>query len=208
MKIFITIALMLVLGNAAFGQTEGDKRMKEDQKNNAAKSDKNQTKGFWNDEKLLEPNFSKATVRDFCDDITLPEDPTNEIFEYMFEQRLFETAGGDIKLGLVESEKIKVRNFWDKNKLKLECTSSNGNALKLAIERSFFMLILHLADEYQLDLNFVDPSDNRNLLDYVNHEIKRIDPSDNKDNPATLKLRNYRHHLINKGAKPSIKPGI
>lgn len=177
MKIFITIALMLILGTAAFAQGEP-------------------------------PIPSKTDLDQFCLNVTLktkaPEKYEDK-FTYLFEKRFFQLAGMDLDNETVEAAKPKMQRWWDKYKTKLTCNALGfnvpmGNLLKYAIDRPF-MNILYFAGEHELDINFIDPADQKTVLDYVNSEMIRIEmpPFTEK----TSHLREVKAVLLSIGAKTS-----
>ena len=75
--------------------------------------------------------------------------------------------------------KLKVQQFWKRSSSARTLTCSNlqfdvtnGNILKYAISSRFDSFIDDVV-EWNVDLNTIDPADNRTALDYLDDEIKR-----------------------------------
>lgn len=114
-----------------------------------------------------------------------------------------------INIGVDSEEviKMKIQSWWAKYKLRCKCDSTtfnvpNGNILKFAVSQNQLDFIEVLSENYNLDLNFIDPADKKNLLDYLNDEIatRRNDGS----SITTIKIyEKYKRTLITLGAQPS-----
>ena len=73
---------------------------------------------------------------------------------------------------------------------------SHGNILKYAVSVRTFDFINLAAYTFDADLNAVDSSDGRTVLDFVDDEISR-----NVGRPAEDELRYYRDFLVGAGAR-------
>jgi hypothetical protein len=158
------------------------------------------------------PPFSDATFTSWnklwCGDIVtkskVPESEM-EFFEYLYEKRLWQMAGVIISKDDETTVKNKIQKWWNKYKTRCKCDSTtfnvpNGNILKFAISQNQPQFAEFLSD-YELDINFLDPADGQNLLDYVNREIKKR-YSDGSSNTTIAIYEKYRASLIKLGAKP------
>ena len=130
-----------------------------------------------------------------------------EFFEYIYEKRLLQMACVNIGVDNEETIKKKIQFWWNKYKTHCKCDSTtfsvpNGNILKFALSQREEGFIEMLVENYNLDINFIDPADNLNLLDYQNVEIsKRKTDGSSK---ATIELyEKVRSRLISLGAKSS-----
>lgn len=95
----------------------------------------------------------------------------------------------------------KIRRMWTKFEDRLTCNHvrfdvQNGNVLKYAASARFEDLLFDAAMIWKVDLNRVDISDGRTLLDYVSKEIDR-----NKGNAVEGKLKSYYDMLRISGAR-------
>lgn len=95
----------------------------------------------------------------------------------------------------------KIRRMWKANEDKLVCNSprfdvQQGNVLKYAASVRFEDFLFDAAMVWKVDLNRVDPSDGRTVLDYVQEELER-----NKGTSVESKLRSYYDMLRSSGAK-------
>ena len=107
----------------------------------------------------------------------------------------------------LETAKLKIQAWWNKYKSKCKCDSvnftvPNGNLLKFSINQSMPDFIDTLVSNYGLDINFIDPADGKNVLDYLNDEIERFKIA--RISKGSIKVyEDYRLSLIRLGAKPS-----
>jgi hypothetical protein len=129
-----------------------------------------------------------------------------EYYEYTWEKRLFSFACVNVQIDNEETIKRKLQSFWNKYKTNCKCDSltfgvQNGNILKFAFSQDMPSVIETLAD-YGLDINFIDPVDGLNLLDYVNAEISRMSQLQNSENSVMVYNR-YRANIIGIGGKSS-----
>src|SRR5690606_16860442 len=135
-----------------------------------------------------------------CEDIANKrEEPVDSPFGYRYERRVFEAACADPEEDSEEVISLKIQNMW--KKLEPKCNVSNfdvqrGNVLKYSIKMSNFDFITLAVDYWKIDLNTIDISDNRTLLDYVIKEIER-----NKGTRYEGILRTYYDILSDAGAK-------
>ena len=106
--------------------------------------------------------------------------PANSGFRYDFDRLIFEAAGASPDPTAAQN-KTKVRALWRGAQESFRCNSNNfpvpdGNVLKLAAsERS--MLPLWRALDWGLELNYIDRSDGRTILDYILNALAEPDHS-------------------------------
>lgn len=128
-----------------------------------------------------------------------------EYYQFYYEKRLWELAGVNSKVDS-EAEIIrKVGILWKKYKKRFKCDSlefgvQNGNILKFAISMNMFQVVELLGSAYSLDINFTDPADNMNLLEYLNSEVSRLSLQQNTKGSIGL-LKDYIEIVINLGGK-------
>lgn len=131
----------------------------------------------------------------------------SQYYEFYYEKRLFQMACVNIGIDDEETTIKKLQIFWNKYKTKFKCSSldfeiPNGNLLKFALSQQMPDLIESLAQIWNLDINFIDPKDGLNVMDYILAEIEKIKKLPN--NTAALKVyEEYKMRVIDSGGKPS-----
>lgn len=153
------------------------------------------------------PQPKKIDYQALCIDIgTKAKSPTDEAeyYEYSYEGRLLKLACVNIFIDNEETIKSKVQLFWNKYKTQCRCDSitfpvQNGNILKFVLSQNFPDLIDLLAD-YGCDINFIDPADGLNLLDYVMSEIERLRQLQNSENTVMV-YEKFKANIIFLGGK-------
>lgn len=157
------------------------------------------------------PPPSKSDYEGILADIgTGAKAPANEIeyYEYNYEKRLLEMACVNIKVDNEETVKKKLQLFWNKYKKKFTCDSlsfslSNGNILKFALAQNKPGIIETFVS-YGLDINFIDPADGLNLLDWIDAEIEQMKKRSNRG--ASIKVyEDYKAGVIGLGGKSNKK---
>ena len=72
-----------------------------------------------------------------------------------------------------EVAKIKIQTMWNKYRKKFRCygytgvSVSDANIAKFSIDTGFSSFLIFVTKKYQLDMNFVDPADDKTLLDFL-----------------------------------------
>lgn len=127
------------------------------------------------------------------------KDPSGE-YQFRYQKIVSEAACAKSS----DSEAVasaKVRAMWEQFEDRLTCNHvrfdvQNGSVLKYAASARFEDLLFDAAVIWKVDLNRVDQSDGRTLLDYVSKEIEQ-----NKGNAVEPKLKSYYDMLRTAGAK-------
>jgi hypothetical protein len=119
---------------------------------------------------------------------------------YNYERRLKHAACVQ-KIDSVELEQEKIRRFWSQNQSRLTCTQlgfsvRKGSLLKLAVERNARSFINDAVRRWKVDLNQVDASDGRTVLDYIQDELLKERGTRNEAN-----LQRYFDFFRRFGAK-------
>lgn len=160
------------------------------------------------------PPFSDATFKIWnklwCGDIaSKAKVPSyeNKYFEYVFEKKLWQMAGVLMGIDNDETIKKKIQTWWSKYKKKCTCDSltfniPNGNILKYSISKNTTVFLETLVLNYDLDINFIDPVDGRNLLDYIIDEIEKMKITGVSKSSIGV-FEKYRDSIISIGGKPS-----
>lgn len=153
------------------------------------------------------PNVYKALCADIGSDSKVSSNE-REYYEYTYEKRILLLACVNVKLDDEETIKKKVQLFWNKYKTNCVCDSitfgvQNGNILKFALSKSRPQVIETLT-AYGCDINFIDPADGLNLLDYVTAEIARLKQLQNSSN-SVMVYEQYKASIIGIGGKSNKK---
>lgn len=133
--------------------------------------------------------------------------PDASPYQYYYEMRIHEAACADPEKDSEEVVARKIRHMWSSLRSHLRCNTTDfeiprGSVLKYAIRMKAFDLITQAAGAWRVELNWVDDSDGRTLLDYVEVEIAR-----NAGNNVEPILKNYYRILRNAGARHRIELG-
>ncbi len=158
-------------------------------------------------------NMPEPQERDYrliCGDVAFKDkviETERKYYEYLYEKRLLQFACVDLKNDDEETILRKVKLFWNNYRTKCKCDAinfniPNGNILKYSIAKNTFDFIETLVLDYELDINFADPADGKNLLDYVNDEIEKMKVQGASKSSIQV-YEKYRDSLISIGAKPS-----
>ena len=123
--------------------------------------------------------------------------------KYLYQTRFAEAAcvsANDTQ----EQAYSKIRYVWDNNENLLKCTSgafdvARGGLLKYAFSGEFDDFIDD-AIRWQVNLNSIDESDQRTVLDYFTYYIDK-----NKGNALEQRYRNYYDKLRSAGAKHRVE---
>ncbi len=126
-------------------------------------------------------------------------DPSGE-FDFWYQRIVHEAACVDKD----DSEEVKVRKIqkmWKENEKKMICNNisfyvQNGNILKYAVNTLNDDFIFDVTYIWRVELNKIDASDNKTVLDYVTDEIER-----NKNGALESKLKSYYSLFRNAVAK-------
>jgi hypothetical protein len=131
----------------------------------------------------------------------------NIYYEYTYEKRLLQLAGVDVVVDSEETITKKVKSYWNRYKKRFIGNTvgfglQNGNLLKFALSQNLPEVVETLASTYECDINFIDPADGLNLLDYINSEITRMKKQNNSEGTVAI-YEKYKSGVIGLGGKPS-----
>jgi hypothetical protein len=143
-------------------------------------------------------------MRSLCGQVAerFPDEDEDSKYNYLFQSTLERMACVE----KTDSEEVvirKVQSFWDKYYSECKCNRddfvlANRNILKYAAQHAwdeFFILI----KQYKLNLNVIDPVDGKTLMDFVDHEYKRIKQIA-PDSDRTKSLKKLYDYLRSNGA--------
>lgn len=156
-----------------------------------------------------EPSLSD--IKTLCDCVAIKEKPSGkaaEHYDWAWERRLMVLAGTSIETDGFDVATKKLRCFWEKYKTQFSCHSSTfnlerGSLLKFAISQNFTPMFETMVGTYGMDINFIDPIDKRNVLDYVNDELQGAISLQGVSHQKVKVLKEYKQLLEDMGCKPS-----
>lgn len=75
-----------------------------------------------------------------------------------------------------DAQRAKIQRLWNQHQARFRCTSptfdvSQGSVLKYAISSGSFSFVNTVLARWALDLNHIDPSDGRTILDYTKRQL-------------------------------------
>lgn len=100
-------------------------------------------------------------------------------FAFAFQHDLWELACAHPSYNSFEVAKVKIQIMWLKSRESFNGISyvsslaSGLNVVKLDAEMSVQRLIYEATRKYHLDMNFIDPADNKTLMDFIRDQINR-----------------------------------
>ncbi|MGS0746899.1 hypothetical protein [Halpernia sp. GG3] len=135
------------------------------------------------------------------------DEKETKYYEYVYEKRILQLSCVNLEVDDDQTIKRKVQQFWNKYKTNCTCDSvsfniPNGNILKFSIAKNFLDFLDTFVLNYNLDINFIDPADGKNLLDYLNDEIEKL-KTNGASNSSIQVYQHYRDEIISLGGKPS-----
>ena len=146
------------------------------------------------------PNPKK--LRGLCNyvgDLTKDSEPQGR-YEYSYQRRILEAACVDINKDSEEEISRKIAKVWKENEDTLICNNTqfdvgNGSIIKYGVISGFDHFVFDMA-QWKVNLNKVDESDGRTVLDYVKYHLERA-----KGTTSERKLKLYYSSLKRAGAK-------
>lgn len=97
---------------------------------------------------------------------------------FLFEQEMLKMSCAVEGKDSPEVIKKKTNAMWNKYRTNFACDSlgfnvPNGNVLKFAMNFNFPDFIYLMVDNYDFDLDFKDPADNKTVIEYLTQEIAK-----------------------------------
>ncbi|QDC36218.1 hypothetical protein [Sphingobium fuliginis] len=147
------------------------------------------------------PDLSKLTG--ICDNVYGRDrdnsDPEN--FSYAYERKIYQASCVDFKSDTQAEARQKIQALWRNHQDRLQCDGANfpvanGSILKFAVEMQATVFVTNATRFWGLDLNIVDQSDGKTVLDYTRDRIEAY-----RGTPAESTLRNYYSDFRRYGAK-------
>ncbi|MFM7404145.1 MAG: hypothetical protein ACKO1N_08660 [Erythrobacter sp.] len=126
--------------------------------------------------------------------------PTGSTYRFEYERAINEAACTS-PAEPIEIQREKIQRLWNNHQQSFRCTANNfdvneGNVLKYAIKTRSFSLVNAAIARSELNLNYVDPSDGRTILDYVDEELRL-----NRGSTNEFQLQEFFNVMRSRGAK-------
>lgn len=151
-------------------------------------------------EKTICPNPKK--LRGMCMLLSSQDRDANPQghFVYLYQRKFLEAACVDVNKDNDEVIARKISKVWKENESTLICNNtkfdvSNGNIIKFAVNIKFDNFITDVT-YWKVNLNKVDETDGRTVLDYIRDQIER-----NKGLASEPVLKGYHSQLRKAGAR-------
>lgn len=151
-------------------------------------------------EETMCPNPKK--LRGLCMFVSSKEEDSNPQgrFVWKYQRKLLEAACIDVKKDSEEEIGKKIAKVWKDNEATLICNNTkfdvaNGNIIKFAVNLKFDEFLIDVT-KWKVNLNKVDETDGRTVLDYVQSQIAA-----NKGLATEPVLKKYYQMLKDAGAK-------
>lgn len=147
------------------------------------------------------PNASKITS--LCSEVSFREkdpNPLSKKYKYLYQRKILEASCAEVGKDSEAEVAKKVATMWKKFESELHCSNtqfdvSKGSLIKFAVAQSFDTFIYDVTD-WKIDLNKVDASDQRTVLDYVRDQKTRL-----KGTALEETMQEYYEVLREAGAK-------
>jgi hypothetical protein len=135
----------------------------------------------------------------FIDSRTKDPSPKGN-YEFLYQRKILDAACVEVGKDSPTVIREKIGKLWDKFEGKLICNSlqfdvANGNIIKYAITTLFDEFVQDMVT-WKVNLNKVDDSDGKTVLDYLHIQIQK-----NSGNALEEKFQNYYKLLREAGAK-------
>ena len=142
-------------------------------------------------------------LRGICNDVysRTPDTTNPDIWTYRYEQKIYAASCVDFSKDTPRSARSKIQKLWNEHQAHLKCDALNfsvqqGSILKYAVQIENYSVVDNAVKNWKLDLNIIDSSDNRTLLDFVEARYAA-----NHGSSAADTLENYWNLLRRNGAK-------
>lgn len=127
------------------------------------------------------PEPTSEQLSNICMDLfNRYESEVSTDLSYRYQEKLWEISCADIQKDDLNTARLKIQCMWLKNRERFRCynfpvsIATDHNILKFSIDNGFSGFIVEASRKYKLDLNFIDPKDNKTVLDFLSEQEKLI----------------------------------
>jgi len=145
---------------------------------------------------------AKKILRGMCMYVGSQDPDPNPIgrYRFMYQRKLLEASCVDLNKDSEEIIGLKIAKVWAENEKNLVCNNTrfdvqSGSLIKYGAALGFDEFIYDLA-KWNVNLNKVDESDGRTVMDYIKIQIER-----NEGNATGTALKKYYEMFKKAGAK-------
>lgn len=161
-------------------------------------------------EKFDCPEPGTDAYKGVCVALTQQDDARNPEMglSFSYQERLWKMSCAKPGIDSWEIATIKIQIMWNKYREKFRCHSptvslSGRNIAEFSLCIAFRLFLDEAVDKYQLDMNFIDPKDNKTILDHIQDEEKNIRNSPPVDTDKANEYQDVYQLLKANGAKHS-----
>lgn len=96
-----------------------------------------------------------------------------------FQEHFWKMSCADPEKDTIETAKPKIQAMWNKNKENFKCTgnsefyASGLNITKFSLDTGFSTFMIDAVKKFNLEMNFIDPTDKKTVMDFIQDEIER-----------------------------------
>jgi hypothetical protein len=126
---------------------------------------------------------------------------------YGYQESIWELSCAVPGVDTIETAKTKIQKMWNKYRTSFRCydyptlQASEKNIAKFSLDTGFTTFLTEAVKRYDLDMNFVDPGDNKTLLDFIQDQEKIIRNSPPIDTGRANEYNRIYKMFRDKGAK-------
>lgn len=120
------------------------------------------------------PEPTRDQFMGICNSIYRKENASDESgLSYQYQEGLYEISCVKIGVDSKEVAAIKIQCMWNKYRESFRCyvfanvAVPEGNVLKFAMDTGFSTFLVSAVKKYNLDMNFLDPADNKTIMDFL-----------------------------------------
>ena len=131
----------------------------------------------------------------------------NPRVSYGYQESIWEMSCAITGQDIIESAKLKIQLMWNRIRTSFRCykypnyISSERNITKFSLDTGFTTFLTEAVKRYDLDMNFIDPTDNKTILDFIQERESYVRNSPPIDNEKADEYNRIYKLLRNNGAK-------
>ena len=126
------------------------------------------------------PEPTRDQFMGVCNAIYDKKDGSEEIgIGYKYQEELWAISCAVPGVDTKEQAALKIQCMWLKYRHKFRCykyagvSVPDGNVLKFAMDTGFSTFLVTAVKKYKLDMNFIDPTDGRTIMDFLKVSMER-----------------------------------
>ena len=102
------------------------------------------------------------------------------VLSLSYQEKIWKISCANPEIDNLETAKTKIQMMWNRHRIFFRCydypvsIATDANIAKFSLDNGFSGLIIEFSRKYQLDMNFIDPKDNKTPLDFIFDQEKLI----------------------------------